>query len=72
MHSNNRNKIKIFIRRADKGNIYVILDEMYYSKKIQYLIDDRSKLAKLNKNATDILKISVNKVITFINADVGF
>lgn len=55
----------------DKSNTYVILDELDYDRKLQHFIHNRSKCTELNKNTTDTLKKSENKLTKINNTDIG-
>ena len=53
----------IVIRRADKSNIFVILNKTDYTKKIDDVLKDGSKFQKITKNPCDQIKSKINKLI---------
>ena len=63
-----RNHPNITIKKADKANIFVVLNKTDYHSKLQNIIDDQTKFKKWNKNPTNQLKSKINKLITANNA----
>jgi len=57
----------IVIRKADKSNIFVILDRKYYDDEIQKFLSDTTKFSKIDKDPTDTLKREINICISNIN-----
>ena len=58
-----RNNKNIIIRRADKSNVYVILNRSDYRDKLSAILNDGSKFRKITKNPSEPLKKSVNALI---------
>ena len=61
----------IVIRRADKSNIFVILNRTDYIKKIDYILKDGSKFQKITKNPCDAIKTKINKQIDRATEETG-
>ena len=55
-------------KKADKTNIFVVLDRTDYHSKLQNILDGHTKFKKWNKNPTNQLKSKINKLITANNA----
>ncbi|KAG0701615.1 hypothetical protein GWK47_002903 [Chionoecetes opilio] len=53
----------ITIRRADKAAAYVIINTSEYLNKIDDILSDTTKFAKINKDPTEALKLKINKLI---------
>ena len=66
-----KNNPDIIIRRADKANMYVILNKIDYDDKIHQILKDTNKFKRLSKDTTDNLKKSVNALISANNAEIG-
>ena len=66
-----RNHPNITIKKADKTNIFVVLNKTDYHSKLQNILDDHTKFKKLNKNPTNQLKSKINKLITANNAELN-
>ena len=62
----------ITIRKADKSNIFVILNREAYMNKAKSVLKDGSKFRKLEKDPTDKIKKSLNHLVTCANAKVGW
>ena len=58
-----KSNTNIVIRKADKSNLYVLMDRQEYLEKLQKLISDESKFKPLSANPVDTLKIKCNKLI---------
>lgn len=58
----------IVTRRADKSNVFVILDKSYYVREINNLLSDESKFQKITRDPTDGLKRELNKHINIVNS----
>ena len=56
-------------KKADKTNIFVVLNKTDYHSKLQNILDDHTKFKKLNKNPTNQLKSNINKLITANNVE---
>ena len=57
----------IIIRKADKSNIFVILNKSEYINKINHILNDDSKFCKVNRDTTAKMKADVNKLIEISN-----
>ena len=64
----NQTEPNITIKKADKTNIFVVLNKTDYHSKLQNILNDHTKFKKLNKNPTNQLKSKINKLITANNA----
>ncbi|XP_076037506.1 uncharacterized protein LOC143022964 [Oratosquilla oratoria] len=63
----------IVIRRADKTNLFVILNRSDYIDKVESLLQDSSKFLRVNRNPVDDIRKKVAKLINIANAVVdGF
>jgi len=58
----------IIIRKADKTNLYVILDREDYKNKLDDILNDESKFTPLEEDPSNHLKNKLNKIITTNNA----
>ena len=56
-------------KKADKTNIFEVLNKTDYHSKLQNILDDHTKFRKLNKNPTKKLLSKINKLITANNAE---
>ena len=63
-----RENENIVIRRADKSNIFVILDKDEYLEKMNSILNDTSKFSKLSRDPTKTLTTKLNKMIDTANA----
>ena len=61
----------IIVRRADKSNIFVILDKQEYHDKLNSILNDTSKFERLTKDPTKQLTSKLNKLIGAANAAIG-
>ena len=61
----------IIVRKADKSNIYVILNKEDYKSKLDAILSDQSKFKKITRNPTNDLKNSLNKLIKQNNQEQG-
>jgi len=57
----------IITRKADKSNVFVVLDREFYSRKVEEFLSDASKFSKIRKDPTDSLKREINKLIVELN-----
>jgi hypothetical protein len=64
-----RDNKDIVIRKADKSNIFVIINKEDYSKSLEELISDRSKFVKLTEDPTENIKKKINKIIEKLEGD---
>ena len=62
-----KNNPNIVVKRADKANIFVILDKKDYEDKINDIIGDETKFKHLPANPVKDLKIDANKLISAAN-----
>ena len=51
-------------KKADRTNIFVVLNKTDYHPKLPNILNDHTRLKKLNKNHTNQLKSKINKLIT--------
>ena len=61
----------IIIRKADKSNIFVILNRQKYEQQISDILGDSSKFKRLQKDPIPNLKKKLNKLIDNVNAVPG-
>ena len=66
-----RGNKNIVIRKADKSNVYVIMNKDDYQSKIDDILSDNSKFVKIDKDPTENLKQQANNLISTLNAAVG-
>ena len=66
-----RENDNIVTRKADKSNIFVILDKQEYLAKLSAILSDSSKFERLTRDPTKQLTSKLNKVITSANAAIG-
>ena len=65
-----RDNKDITIRKADKSNIFVILNRDTYINKVKSILEDTSKFQKLERDPTDKIKKSLSHLVTCANAKV--
>ena len=58
-----RNNEDIVIRKADKSNIYVILNREDYMNKLDDILKDKSKFARIHEDPIKNLKKQLNDII---------
>ena len=56
------------IIRADKSNLYVLLNKSDYIQKLNTILSDSSKFLHISRNPTEELKKKVNAIIAACNA----
>jgi len=61
----------IVIRKADKSNVFVILERDYYDNEISNFLSDHTKFKKIDRDPTDDLKREINMCISNINKSGG-
>ena len=61
----------IVIRRADKSNIFVILNRVDYNRKIDDILKDGTKFQKISKNPCEAIKTKINKLIDRASEEIG-
>ncbi|XP_076041901.1 uncharacterized protein LOC143025777 [Oratosquilla oratoria] len=59
----------IVIRRADKSDLFVILNRSEYIDKVDSILQDPSKFLRVKKNPIDEIRKKVTKLIDNANAD---
>ena len=59
----NRNE-DIVVRKADKSNVFVILDRDFYTDGINEILSDETKFTKINRDPTEALKKELNLLIS--------
>ena len=57
----------IVIRKADKSNMYVIMDRGEYDQKLREILSDESKFEKITRNPVDELKKKAYTIIKSVN-----
>jgi len=65
------NNNDVIIRKADKSNIFVVLDMEKYISTINNILNNNEKFEKLEKDPTDDIKRKINTLITRVNKAVG-
>jgi hypothetical protein len=68
---NLRDNDQIVIRKADKSNLFVILDKTEYLSKINDILSDDSKFCRITRDPTEQLQRKANKLISTANSVVG-
>ena len=68
---NLRNDETIVIRKADKSNMYVIMNRDEYKSKLDDLLKDNTKFKHITRNTTEELKKEVRKVCQEVNTECG-
>ncbi|XP_076065026.1 uncharacterized protein LOC143039059 [Oratosquilla oratoria] len=58
----------IVIRRADKSDLFVILNRSDYIEKVESILQDTSKFVRVNRNPIDNIRKRVTKLIAASNA----
>ena len=66
-----KNHHDIIVRRADKSNIFVVMNRTDYTNKLEVILNDANKFTKINRNPINNLIIEVNKPISHINKHNG-
>ena len=64
-----RNDESIVVRKADKSNMYVIINRDEYKTKLDDILKDETKFKNITKNTTEELKKKVRKTIKEINEE---
>ena len=57
----------IIVRKADKSNVFVILDKNEYKQKLDLILSDTQKFKRITRNPINELKIEVKKLIKKVN-----
>ena len=60
-----KNHSDILVRRADKYNIFVVLNKTDYANKLDAILHDTNKFTKVSRNPINNLKIEVKKLISY-------
>jgi hypothetical protein len=68
---NLRDNDQIVIRKADKSNLFVILNKTEYLSKINDILSDDSKFCRIARDPTEQLQRKANKLISTANSVVG-
>jgi hypothetical protein len=66
-----RDNEQIVIRKADKSNIFVILDKTEYISKINQIVSDESKFQRVSRDPSELLQRRANKLINTANSFAG-
>ena len=62
-----RNNEEIIVRKADKCNMFVIMDMDEYKSKLDSILSDTTKFEIVNRDPVKNLKVEVNNIIKSIN-----
>ena len=62
-----RNNDNLVIRRADKSQVFVILNKKDYDQKVSAILGDQTKFTKITRNPVEQLKRSANDLIDVAN-----
>ena len=62
-----KNNEDIIVRRADKAQIFVVMDRQDYLQKVDSILSDTSKFKKVTRNPIDELKDQANHLIKAAN-----
>jgi hypothetical protein len=57
----------VIVRRADKSNIFVVMDKSEYKNKLDHILSNRNKFERITRNPVAALKTEVNKLIAAAN-----
>lgn len=57
----------IVIRKADKSNVFVLLENNYYNSKLNEMLQDKSKFRPISKDPSDDIKKRLNSIIDEVN-----
>ena len=63
-----KNNNKMVIRKADKSNVFVILDRSDYISKLDSILNYQSKFTRVSEDPTNNLKKEINSIIKANNA----
>jgi len=63
-----KNNNNIIIRKADKSNIYIILNKEDYKRKLDTILGDETKFQRLTEDPSNKLKDRLNKIIDSNNS----
>ena len=61
----------LIIRKADKSNMFVLLNKADYMQKLNVILKDRTKFQLITRDPTEKLKTEANSLIDTANAAVG-
>ena len=61
----------IVVRKADKSNMYVIMDKNEYKQKLDDILSDQTKFQQITKNPVEELKQKVYRVTKDVNKTLG-
>ena len=63
-----RSNPNIVIKKADKSNVFVIMDKEEYTNKINQILADQTKFKQITRDPTETLQRKVNKLIAAANS----
>ena len=63
------NNKDVIVRKADKSNVFVVMNTQMYQQKIDKILSDSTKFMKIDKDPTDDLKKQINQLIAQIKQD---
>ena len=64
-----RNNEEIIVRKADKCNMFVVMDMDKYKSKLDSILSDTTKFEIVNRDPVKNLKVEVNNIIKSINRE---
>ena len=56
------NNKAVIVRKADKSNVFVMMNAQMYLQKIDEILSDSTKFMKIDKNPTEDLKKQINQL----------
>ena len=62
-----KNHDSLIVQKADKSNIFVVMDRSEYKAKLDVILQDEQKFTRITVNPIASLKTKVNKIIKAIN-----
>ena len=63
-----RSNPNIVIKKADKSNVFVIMEKEEYTNKINQILADQTKFKQITRDPTETLQRKVNKLIAAANS----
>ena len=63
------NNKDVIVRKADKSNVFVVMNTQMYQQKIDEILSDSTKFMKIDKDPTEDLKKQINQLIAQIKQD---
>ena len=64
-----KNNEEIIVRKADKCNMFVVMDRDEYKSKLDSILSDTTKFEIVNRDPVKNLKVEVNSIIKSINRE---